>query len=101
VLIEKLFSIKLLFVIIVMATGGEPGTEVKTCPTCNGKGKIHETKNSFLGQFTTVRTCSTCNGNGKVPTQKCKKCHGTGVVKNKKKLLFKFRPALIMAKSFV
>ncbi|MBX4197800.1 molecular chaperone DnaJ [Candidatus Parcubacteria bacterium] len=61
--------------------GAEPGTEMKTCASCNGKGKIHETKNSFLGQFTTVRTCSTCNGNGKIPVQKCKKCHGLGVYK--------------------
>lgn len=66
--------------------GAEPGTEVKTCTTCNGKGKIHETKNSFLGQFTTVRTCNTCNGSGKVPTQKCKVCHGLGVLKKQEEI---------------
>lgn len=67
-------------------SGAEPGTEVKTCPTCNGKGKIHETKNSFLGQFTTVRTCNNCNGSGKVPTQKCKVCHGIGVLKKQEEI---------------
>ncbi len=69
--------------------GGEPGTEMKTCSTCNGKGKIHETKNSFLGSFSTTRTCSTCNGSGKVPTQKCKKCHGAGVIKKQEEIKIK------------
>ncbi|MDQ3014612.1 MAG: molecular chaperone DnaJ, partial [bacterium] len=70
-------------------SGAEPGTEMKTCATCNGKGKIHETKSSFLGQFTTVRTCNTCNGIGKVPTQKCKTCHGIGVLKKPEEFTIK------------
>lgn len=70
-------------------SGGEPGTEMKTCATCNGKGKIHETKNSFLGTFTTARTCTTCNGLGKVPTQKCKNCHGAGVIKKQQEFAVK------------
>jgi molecular chaperone DnaJ len=69
-----------------MGSGAEPGTEVKTCPTCNGKGKIHETKNSILGAFSTVRPCGTCNGSGKVPTTKCKKCHGLGVTKKQEEI---------------
>ncbi len=70
-------------------TGGEPGTEMKTCTTCNGKGKIHETKNSFLGTFTTARICTTCNGMGKIPTNKCKKCHGIGVIKKQEEIAVK------------
>jgi molecular chaperone DnaJ len=65
--------------------GAEPGSEMKTCTTCNGKGKIQEVKSSFLGQFTTVRTCNTCNGLGKIPTKKCTKCHGMGVLKKQEK----------------
>ncbi len=70
-------------------TGAEPGTEVKTCVTCNGKGKINEVKTSFLGSFSTVRVCNTCNGSGKVPTQKCKKCHGAGVLKKQEEIAIK------------
>ncbi len=69
--------------------GAEPGTELKTCGTCNGKGKIHETKTSFLGTFTTTRTCSTCNGLGKIPTLKCKKCHGLGVLQKQEQFSIK------------
>lgn len=59
--------------------GAEPGTKLDTCKICNGKGKIHEARSSFLGTFSTVRTCDTCHGTGKVPSQKCKQCHGLGV----------------------
>lgn len=69
--------------------GGEPGTEMKTCATCNGKGKIHETKSSFLGTFTTARTCPTCSGRGKVPTEKCHKCHGVGVLRKQEEIIIK------------
>ncbi|MES2436949.1 MAG: molecular chaperone DnaJ [Patescibacteria group bacterium] len=67
-------------------TGGEPKTEMKTCPTCNGKGKIQENKSSFLGTFASVRQCSTCNGSGKVPTEKCKKCSGMGILKKQEEI---------------
>lgn len=60
-------------------TRAEPGSDYKTCTTCNGKGKIHETKRSFIGAFASVRTCDTCHGSGKIPSHLCKKCKGAGV----------------------
>ena len=75
-------------------SGAEPKTEVKTCATCNGKGKINETKNSFLGTFSTVRVCNTCNGSGKVPTHKCKACHGQGVKKKQEEIAIKIPAGL-------
>ncbi len=71
---------------VCKGSGAEPGTSFKTCATCNGKGKVHETRNSFLGQFSTVRTCSTCDGTGKIPEIKCKKCHGAGVIKQQEEI---------------
>ncbi len=60
---------------------GEPGSSMKTCTTCDGKGKIQEMKRSFLGQFASVRTCETCDGTGKVPSVTCKTCKGTGTTR--------------------
>lgn len=60
-------------------SGAKPGTELETCATCNGAGKVHETRNSILGQFTSVRACPQCLGTGKVPKVKCPTCHGQGV----------------------
>src|SRR3989344_4503331 len=60
-------------------TGAKPGTELETCKTCNGSGKIHETRNSILGQFSSVRPCTVCDGSGKIPKEKCPECKGHGV----------------------
>ena len=57
-----------------------------TCTTCNGKGKIHETKRSFIGAFSTVRTCETCNGRGQVPKEKCHTCRGLGIRKKEEEI---------------
>ena len=67
-------------------SGAKPGTEMKTCPACNGQGKIHETKRSFLGTFSNIRPCDICAGSGKVPTEKCKTCKGVGVVKKQEEI---------------
>jgi len=64
---------------ICKGTGGKQGTELENCTTCNGSGRIHETRNSILGQFSNVRTCTICEGTGKVPKEKCTECKGHGV----------------------
>lgn len=59
--------------------GGEPGTEIKTCDTCRGQGRVQEVRRTFLGNVSTTQTCPTCAGKGSVPKEKCKICRGTGV----------------------
>jgi molecular chaperone DnaJ len=59
-------------------TGAKKGTEIETCKTCNGSGKVHEIRNSILGQFNSVRACTACDGSGKVPKEKCSECNGHG-----------------------
>lgn len=66
--------------------GGEPGVGMKTCSTCNGKGKIRETKRSFIGSFSSVRNCDECGGQGKVPEKKCATCGGSGILKKEKEI---------------
>ncbi len=65
-------------------SGGEPGSKVETCKTCNGRGKITETRTSMFGTFSTVTTCTTCNGKSEVPTESCKECKGAGIIKGEK-----------------
>ena len=60
-------------------SGAKPGTELDECPTCGGSGRIHETRRSILGEFTSVRACGTCGGSGKVPKEKCPECKGHGI----------------------
>ncbi|MDB4991969.1 MAG: chaperone protein DnaJ, molecular chaperone DnaJ [Parcubacteria group bacterium] len=66
--------------------GAKPGTEMKTCETCNGAGKVHETRNSMLGAFSSVRTCPTCEGSGKIPSEACDNCKGRGVLKKQEEI---------------
>lgn len=67
-------------------TGAKPGTDMHKCATCNGQGKIRETRQSIMGNFTTVRECSTCNGRGEVPKEKCGTCAGNGVVRSESEI---------------
>lgn len=57
----------------------EPGTELKTCPTCGGSGREVRTQRTILGAIQQATVCSECDGHGKVPEQKCSQCRGRGV----------------------
>ena len=59
--------------------GAKKGSSMISCTTCNGKGELRETRNSFFGTFTTNRQCSRCHGKGQVPETPCEVCHGEGV----------------------
>ncbi|MGB4076113.1 MAG: DnaJ C-terminal domain-containing protein, partial [Minisyncoccia bacterium] len=67
-------------------SGAKPGTELETCKTCSGQGRIHETRNSPLGAFTSVRACPACEGAGKVPKEKCKSCLGHGILRKEEEV---------------
>jgi len=66
-------------------TGAE-GKETKTCIRCNGKGTIRESRQSFLGSFSTTRSCQECAGSGKVPVKKCGTCSGSGVLRRQEEI---------------
>jgi len=91
---RKVLLHKTSFCEICHGSGAHPGTEMTRCATCNGKGKIHETKRSFLGAFSTVRTCPACNGKGQIPKEKCKTCKGAGVRKKEEEIAVKVPPGV-------
>ncbi len=62
-------------------TGGEPGSQIKTCPTCHGTGQVQKITKSFFGSFSQMGICSNCQGEGKIYDKKCSKCGGDGRVK--------------------
>ena len=69
--------------------GAKPGTELEQCKTCNGSGRVHELRNSILGQFSSVRPCTACDGTGKVPKEKCADCKGHGTVRRQEEIHIK------------
>ena len=69
--------------------GAEPGSDVKTCSTCQGKGEVIRMQRTILGNMQARSVCPDCQGEGKTYSQACKKCHGQGRVQEKVKLTVK------------
>lgn len=67
-------------------TGAKKGSALRTCSTCNGKGDIRETRNSFFGNVTTTRLCPKCHGKGQVPESPCDTCRGEGVARQQEEI---------------
>jgi molecular chaperone DnaJ len=67
-------------------SGAKPGTELENCKSCGGSGRVHETRNSVLGSFTSVRTCPACDGMGKMPKERCAECKGQGVKRKEEEI---------------
>ena len=64
-------------------SGGAPGSTMKTCPECQGRGTI-----SFgQGGFAVQRPCPMCMGRGTIPSERCPTCNGAGEVRSRKKVL--------------
>ncbi len=70
-------------------SGAKTGTEMTSCSTCNGQGRIRETRNSFMGQVQTVRECNMCQGRGEVPKEKCGTCAGVGIARTEEEIEIK------------
>jgi molecular chaperone DnaJ len=66
-------------------SGAKPGTQAKTCPTCNGQGQVRVSQ----GFFSIQQTCPQCHGTGKIIPEPCATCGGVGRVKKQKTLSVK------------
>ena len=67
----------------------KPGTSAETCKSCGGTGTIKQIVSTILGQMQTTKTCPNCNGEGKVIQEKCTECKGKGKVKKTVKIKVK------------
>ena len=76
------------------ATGVEPGTEVTTCPTCQGLGRLQQVARSAFGEFVRTQTCPACGGTGRVIEHPCRDCEGRGHVLEERKLEVEIPPGI-------
>jgi len=67
-------------------SGGEPGSPMKKCSTCKGRGQIQQTQRTILGSFSKITTCPECQGDGEIPEKTCAKCRGKGVIRDVEKI---------------
>ena len=63
-------------------TGAAGAADPVTCVTCHGHGRVR----SQSGFFTVERTCPSCQGTGKVIREPCRSCGGQGRVQKEKTL---------------
>src|SRR5436190_12686987 len=66
-------------------SGAKPGTQPKTCPTCNGQGQVRVSQ----GFFSIQQTCPQCHGTGKIVPEPCATCGGAGRIRKSKTLSVK------------
>jgi molecular chaperone DnaJ len=75
-------------------SGAKPGSKMDTCKKCNGQGRIHETKRSFLGNVSSTRICEECLGTGEVPHELCETCKGKGVLRKEEEISLSVPPGI-------
>ncbi len=67
---------------VCTGSGAKPGTQPKTCATCQGSGRVRAAQ----GFFSIERTCPTCHGRGQTISDPCTKCSGQGRVTEERSL---------------
>ncbi len=69
--------------------GAESKSDISTCPTCRGRGRVIREQNTIFGRMQTEASCPTCNGTGEIIKNKCKVCSGEGRVRKQAKIKVK------------
>lgn len=67
-------------------SGAKSGTKPETCSVCKGTGQQEVVQNTAFGRIVNRRVCSACNGQGQIIHDKCPDCHGTGKVRNQRRI---------------
>jgi molecular chaperone DnaJ len=74
--------------------GAEPGSEITTCPTCEGSGRLQQVTRSVFGEFVRTQTCPTCSGSGRRIEQPCTECRGAGRIVEERTLPVEIPPGI-------
>jgi molecular chaperone DnaJ len=67
---------------------------VKTCPTCQGLGRLQQVSRSAFGEFIRTQTCPSCGGSGQVVEHPCRDCEGSGHVLEERTLEVEIPPGI-------
>ncbi len=71
-------------------SGAEPGSRVKTCGTCGGRGQVLTSR----GIFIMAQTCPHCRGAGRVVEKPCPNCRGAGRRERPSKIKLRIPPGV-------
>lgn len=68
---------------------GKGGSDLKTCQTCNGQGRVTQVQRTILGNIQMQSACPDCKGKGQKPSNTCSSCRGAGL--SQEKIKFKVK----------
>ena len=74
--------------------GAEPDTQIRSCPTCGGSGRVRQVSRSVFGEFVRTGACPTCSGSGHLIEQPCEQCRGAGRVIQERTLEVEIPPGI-------
>jgi molecular chaperone DnaJ len=75
-------------------TGAKDGTELETCPECEGRGQVRRSTSRGYTQMISVSECPTCHGTGRRIKVPCPVCSGRGTTHRVRQLQVKIPPGL-------
>jgi len=75
---------------ICHGSGAQAGSKPVSCATCKGHGRVRAQQ----GFFTIERTCPSCQGAGRVIEKPCRNCAGQGRVRKEKTLSVNIPPGV-------
>ena len=75
-------------------SGVEPGTDVHTCATCDGFGRLQHVSRSAFGEFIRTQACPTCEGRGQIVEHRCEHCSGNGQTLEERRLDVEIPPGI-------
>lgn len=65
-------------------SGAEKGSTPKTCPNCQGRGRVTVTQRTPFGTMQTQQVCNQCGGKGNIIDKPCRTCAGKGRIRKAK-----------------
>jgi molecular chaperone DnaJ len=74
--------------------GAEPGSEITTCQTCGGAGRLQQVSRSVFGEFVRTQSCPTCGGTGRKIETPCTVCDGAGRLVEERQLSVDIPPGI-------
>jgi molecular chaperone DnaJ len=74
-------------------SGGAPGTEVRICEECLGKGTVRVSSGLRVGRWLQVEPCPECGGDGRFQTP-CRDCRGLGELTTERTIKVRIPPGV-------
>ena len=81
-------------------TGAE-NSDLISCPTCGGMGRVNKTIHHPIGELVTQEICRSCEGGGKIAKKTCTVCSGSGTNPTEEEIEINIPKGSVSGTSFI